>query len=129
MKATVHDGNSNKGKASLTFHPEIPVPGLYDIRLAYSPAASRSSQDTHHCKAMPEERRRFCWINANHPTEYGRFRSIGQFELNAGGDHILLRITNEGTDGYVVVDAVQWYLLDETDPESAESSRRTSRLC
>ena len=121
-----HDGNTNKGEASLTFRPEIPVPGLYEIRLAYSPAASRSSKTpitVHHAEGETT-----ILVDQREPLEeYGRFRSIGQFQL-LPGDENFLRITNKDTDGYVVVDAVQWYLLGDSDPESEENQKHYSQL-
>ena len=116
-----HDGDSSKGEASLTFRPKIPIPGLYDIRIAYSPAATRSSKTPITIRHAGGETE--VLMDQRDPlTEYGRFRSIGQFELEPG-DHNFLRITNKDTDGYVVVDAVQWFLIDDTDPESPESKQ------
>ena len=113
-----HDGNANKGEASLTFNPDIPIPGLYDVRIAYSPAQTRSSRTPITIQHAGGES--VIYLDQRKPvSDYDRFRSIGQFEFKPGESNSL-RITNEYTDGYVVVDAVQWYLIDETDPESEE---------
>src|SRR5262249_40464763 len=38
----VHDQNAGKGEKTLTFQPELPGAGRYEVRLAYSPGTSRS---------------------------------------------------------------------------------------
>ena len=41
------------------------------------------------------------------PSLEGSFVSLGTFEF-ASGEAAAVVVTNQGTDGYVVVDAVQW---------------------
>ena len=38
----LHDLDTGKGEKTLTFHPELPKAGKYEVRLAYVPAANRS---------------------------------------------------------------------------------------
>src|SRR4051794_30870493 len=40
----VHDENTGKGDKSITFQPELPMTGRYEVWLAYSPGASRAEK-------------------------------------------------------------------------------------
>ena len=113
------DGN-NKGQATLTFVPEFPRAGLYEVRFAYTAHDNR-------CASLPidilsldgeastriDERRP--------PTIAGRFESLGRYRFDGSGQWYV-RISNEGTTGPITVDAVQFLLVDDTQPTTAEST-------
>jgi hypothetical protein len=101
----VHDGDSGKGEKSIRFVPEIPRAGQYEIRLAYVPNENRAT-NTPVTITTP---RGSTTVRVNQRTapEIDRlFHSLGTFELPAGRQ-TTITVDNTGTDGYVVVDAVQ----------------------
>jgi cytochrome c553 len=115
----LHDGNSDKGDKSLTFETTIPVTGRYEVRLAYSPLKNRSTRTPVTIEHAQGEST--VQVNQQLPTpEYGRFLSLGEFNFEEESLSSITVSTN-GTDGYVVADAVQWFLLEEeTESKSPE---------
>ncbi len=116
-----HDGNTAKGSSTLTFDTLIPFDGIYDVRIAYSDAISRSSKTPVTIIHADGETTVFLDQRIA-PDTYGRFRSLGQFEFREGKTYTLT-VSNEDTDGYVVVDAVQWERI-----ESVNESSSTERI-
>lgn len=120
----LHDGNSDKGKKSLTFETTIPVMGRYEVRLAYSHLNNRSTRTP----VTIEHAHGKTTVIVNQqqaPSEYGRFHSLGTFEFGQNAAS-RVRISTNGTDGYVVVDAVQWFLVE--DKAESESPEREASL-
>jgi len=100
----LHDGNEAKGAKSIRFRPRLKEPGRYDVRIAYSAFSNRATNTpvTVHTPEGAETTR----INQRiEPPIGGLFFPLGTFRLDAEGT--VIEITNAGTDGYVVVDAVQ----------------------
>jgi hypothetical protein len=98
------DRNTEKGKKSLRFRPRLPQSGRYEIRLAYSAYNNRASNTpiTVHTssgekKVRVDQRRE--------PVINGLFTSLGTFDLDRNTAEIV--VSNDGTDGYVVVDGIQ----------------------
>jgi len=120
----LHDANSDKGTKSLTFETTIPVGGRYEVRLAYSHLKNRSTRTPVTIEHAQGETT--VLVNQRKPpSEYGRFQSLGTFEFSQGTPSSV-RISTEKTDGYVVVDAVQWFLVE--DDAQWESAERTEYL-
>lgn len=101
----VHDGNSDKGAKSLRFKSTVRRAGRYEARLAYSAHPNRATNVPVTLAAAGNEKA--ATINERRaPTIDARFVALGQLDLH-DGDEITVTILNRGTDGYVVVDAVQ----------------------
>jgi len=101
----VHDGNANKGNLKAVFTPEIPQAGKYELRLAYSPHETRAARVPITVKSGGKETKVF--FNEQTPLPGGEaLRTAGVFELSVGKDTVIT-ISNEGTEGFVIVDAVQ----------------------
>lgn len=103
----LHDQKSGKGEKSVTFTPDLPMAGIYEVRLAHCYNIRRSTNTPlmiHH--ADGETRMR---INQQDVPEHKRlFRTLGQFRFDAGRGG-WLKISTEGTEGkYVIADAVQF---------------------
>jgi hypothetical protein len=101
-----HDNNTKDGKAAARFEPAGLKPGRYEVRFAYTAHPNRASNvpvTIHHAGGE-----KTVTVNEQEsPPIDGSFVSLGTFEFAAGKDaHVI--VTNQGTDGYVVVDAVQW---------------------
>lgn len=101
-----HDGNAKDGNATARFEPAGLKPGRYEVRFAYTPNSNRASNvpvTVHHAggetTVTVDEKKA--------PPVEGGFISLGTFEIAAGTTAAVV-ISNKGTDGYVVMDAVQW---------------------
>jgi hypothetical protein len=110
----LHDLKAGKGFKSVTFTPEIPQSGRYEVRIAHCYNVRRSTRTPvtiRHANGEVTIR-----INQQKEPEHGRlFRSVGAFQFDAGRTG-WVRISNEGTevDKVVVADAVQFLeVLDQ----------------
>jgi hypothetical protein len=116
----LHDGNADKGKKTLTFVPDIPKSGKYEVRLAYTPGSNRSAKVPVHVLHLDGEYEGF--VNEQEvPAIDGRFVSLGTFRFEKGTQWYVL-VSNAGTTGHVVVDAVQ-FLPEELTPATKEGDR------
>jgi hypothetical protein len=99
-----HDGNTGKGQQRAIFKAALPSPGRYEVRIAYTALPNRASNvpvTIKHTagiqKATLNERKA--------PDIDGLFVSLGTWEFDRQGS---VEVSNEATDGYVIIDAVQW---------------------
>ncbi|WP_254508362.1 FAD-dependent oxidoreductase [Anatilimnocola floriformis] len=99
-----HDDKTNDGKASARFEAKLPKPGRYEVRLAFPPNGNRSAKvqvEVHSSgstKTLTVDQRQT-------PEIEKLFHSLGEFEFADSGAVV---ISNGGSNGYVVIDAVQW---------------------
>ncbi len=101
-----HDGNVAKGDQTARFVPELPKAGRYQVFVAYPWNANRASNvpvTIKHAdgetKVTIDQKKKPAVRELLHPV--GTFR----FEKGKAG---YVEISNAGTEGYVVIDAVQW---------------------
>ncbi len=101
-----HDSDQDKGMQSAKFVPNLPKAGKYRVAIAYTALANRATNVpvTVHYKGgektiMVNQRQK--------PTEQGLLLPLGVFEFDAGKQGYV-EIHNRGTDGHVIIDAVQW---------------------
>lgn len=100
----LHDDARGDGRSSITFRAAALPAGRYEVRVAYSPHETRA-------KNVPVEltvggRPTRLVLDETLPMPAGEvFRAIGTLEAD-GGD-VLIRISNQATQGFVIVDAVQ----------------------
>ena len=122
----LHDENEGKGLKTLSFAARVPKRGRYEVRLAWAPGAGRSSSvPILISSADGDFPMRFDLSGA--PTIEGRFASLGQYTFESNGANFVL-ISNEGTSGYVVADAVQFLPVEELDqPVEAASGPRDEK--
>ena len=106
----LHDQKSNKGESSVTFTPDLPVPGKYEVRMSHCYNVRRSTNTPITIRHADGEK--VMRINQQEVPKHGRlFRSLGAFRFEAGRKG-WLRISTEGTDGkYVIADAVQFIFV------------------
>ena len=99
------DKNEGKGEKTATFIAELKEAGQYEVRITYPESGNRASNvpvAIHHqggetvVKVNQKE---------NDSKDFG-FISLGVFEFKKGAAKVV--ISNKGTKGYVIVDAVQW---------------------
>lgn len=101
-----HDGNQRDGKSTATFRARLPKPGLYEVRLGYTAHSNRATNvpvEVHHDGGQTET-----VINQRkEPPVDGHFVSLGKYEFNKINPAVVV-VSNRETDGYVIIDAVQW---------------------
>jgi hypothetical protein len=99
-----HDNDARDGRASAVFSAELTVPGRYEVQVAWSPNANRATRvpvRVEHADGTSEAS-----VNQRErPPIDGLFGSVGVFRFEKGGT---VTITNAGTDGHVIIDAVRW---------------------
>jgi hypothetical protein len=101
-----HDGNTDRGKQSATFTPELPAAGSYEVRLAYTPHPNRASNarvTVWHADGLTSTT-----VNQQkRPPVDGLWVSLGTFRFDKGRSGSVT-VSNDRADGFVVVDAVQF---------------------
>jgi hypothetical protein len=102
----LHDGNADKGQKTLTFVPEFPRAGRYEVRLAYVPGGNRATKVPVNILHLDGEFTGH--INQREvPPIDGRFVSLGTFRFEKGSQWFVM-VSNEDRSGHVIVDAVQF---------------------
>lgn len=99
-----HDNDARDGKATAVFTATLPAPGRYEVQVAWSPNANRASNvpvRIDHAAGRSEVK-----LDQRRRPEIDRhFGAVGAYEFGATG---AVTITNAGTDGHVILDAVRW---------------------
>lgn len=104
----LHDMKAGKGEKSVTFTPDLPRDGLYEVRLAHCYNVRRATNTPvtiHHADGETTVR-----INQQQQPEHDKlFRSLGTFRF-AKGREGWVRVSNQGSDAgkVAIADAVQW---------------------
>lgn len=104
----LHDMKAGKGTKSVTFTPELPKTGWYEVRLAHCYNVRRSTKTPvtiHHADGETK-----VVINQQQEPEHGRlFRTLGTFRFETGRKG-WVRVSNDGTEAnkVVIADAVQF---------------------
>jgi hypothetical protein len=103
----LHDQKSDKGEKSVTWTPNLPQAGRYEVRVSHCYNVRRATTTPitiRHADGETTVR-----IDQQQTPPHGKlFRSLGIFRFLAG-DSGSVRIHTDGTDGkYVIADAVQF---------------------
>lgn len=122
----IHDQNRDKGNAQITFDGP-PEPGTYEVRIAFSGGANRASNVPVMLnlggKADDESLvRRFTINQRVEPAIDKLWHSLGEYDF-VDPKLAQLVIRNDGTDGYVLADAVKYVRstpASQTDSKSSE---------
>jgi hypothetical protein len=101
-----HDANADKGKASARFEAKLPTAGRYEVRVAYSPNKNRATNvpvTIAHADGEATAK-----VNQQTPGAVDKlWASVGTFAF-AADKPAVVTVSNSGTDGFVLVDAVQF---------------------
>src|SRR6185312_10208647 len=104
----LHDGNEGKGSKSARFDLDFPAPGRYEVRLAYTANANRATNVPITFESA-DGSTIFRFNQQKAPAGGSPFVSLGTFRFEPGKKGTVV-ISNEGTNGHVIVDAVQCVL-------------------
>jgi hypothetical protein len=100
-----HDNNKRDGKQTAKFVPDIPVAGKYQVRISYTPFTNRATNvpvTVTHADGETTVK-----VNQrSQPPIHDLFVSVGTFRFEKGKGGSVM-ISNDKTDGYVVIDSVQ----------------------
>jgi len=99
----LHDDNGQKGELTATYKFMLKEPGTYDVRLTYTPNANRASNVPVVIQHSGGEAK-LTLDQKKAPAIDRRFHSLGKFTFDK---EAVVTISNAGTNGYVVIDAVQ----------------------
>ena len=101
----VHDDKRGDGQSIATFHFKAPKSGRYDLRIAYSPHETRARKVPIAIESGGQKTT--FTFDQTHPLPAGEaFRSAGFIQLKADNDTKIV-ISNTGTKGFVIIDAIQ----------------------
>jgi hypothetical protein len=101
----VHDDNNAKGQLSLSYVPELPEAGEYEVVLISVPNANRATNVPVSIRVDGKE---MASVKVNQRQEEGNgFTSLGRFHLPKGKNTVVT-LSNKETDGYVVADGIQF---------------------
>ena len=102
-----HDDRRADGKSVATFQTKLPKVGKYEVRFAYTPNSNRAT-NVPVTVTFGDGKTTVVKVNEQKdPTIDGAFISLGEFEFT-NVYSASVKVTNEGANGYVVIDAVQW---------------------
>ncbi|NGN62964.1 FAD-dependent oxidoreductase [Streptomyces sp. A7024] len=99
----LHDGNGNKGITRLRFRPDLPDAGTWTVALRWTADPNRASN----VPVDVETSAGTTTKTVDQRTQGGQWVLLGSWDFTAGtGGSVLIR--TDGTDGYVVADAVRF---------------------
>ena len=121
----VHDNNANKGQRSIEFAFVAENGGRGKLQLAGSSGGNRAS-------AIPVSieigsQRTEVKINQRKVSEQPFWHDLGEFDITPG-DPVRVTVSNKGTDGYVVVDAVRFIRVDDDPVDAPEDDSKLGGL-
>ena len=115
----IHDDKQDLGRKSVTFRPEIPKDGEYEVRISYASGGGRAKNVPVVVHSADDEKTLI--VNQEKlPAIGGLFHSLGRYHFKQGNTGYV-RISNKSTDGYVIVDAAQFISVEELDQAKTDS--------
>ncbi len=101
----VHDDKRGDGHSIATFRFKAPKPGRYDLRIAYSPHETRAKKVPISIESGAQKTT--LTFDQTQPLPAGEaFRSAGFIQLTSEAETKIV-ISNTGTEGLVILDAIQ----------------------
>ena len=100
-----HDRNQAKGQKRVVYRLRVPRAGTWELRMSYSAHRNRAQRVPVEV-VLPVGPKRFVVDQTREPAIDGLWHSLGRFEL-AAGSRVTVTISNRGTKGHVIADAVQ----------------------
>jgi hypothetical protein len=101
-----HDGNTDKGAQTARFVADLPKAGRYQVFIAYPVNPNRASNVPVVIRHADGEAK-VTLNEKQQPKVNDLLEPVGTFRFEKGKAGYV-EISNAGTDGYVVIDAVQW---------------------
>jgi hypothetical protein len=106
-----HDGDSDKGHQQARFTVKVDESGLYQVSISYSAHPNRASNVPVYIQHADGETT--VQVDQRKTARIDKlFEPLGKFPFQSGKDYTVV-ISNAGTDGHVLVDALQLLPVDE----------------
>lgn len=102
----LHDGNQQKGTARAVFTADLPRSGKYAVRISYTAMSNRAS-NVRVTVGHADGETTVTVDQRQPPKIQGVMHEVGIFRF-LKDEPARVEISNAGTDGHVIVDAVQW---------------------
>lgn len=102
----LHDGDLDKGKKSATWKLTVPSSGTWRVGISYSAASNRATAVPVQVQAGDGVEQQFDLNQRKAIAGDAVFHELTRVTL-AAGQTVRVTISNAGTDGHVIVDAVQ----------------------
>jgi len=97
-----HDGDAEKGAKTVTYTPELPADGTYDVYLRWTQNRNRATNVPVEIVGVSGKET----VKVNQREKGGWVKvATGKFAAGKSGS---LTISNQATDGHVIADAVRW---------------------
>jgi hypothetical protein len=101
-----HDSDSLKGEQKAKFTPALPKAGNYSVAISYGALANRASNVP--VTVLHADGESIVVVNQKKkPGGKDNFHPLGIFRFESGKSGYV-QISNEGTNGHVIIDAVQF---------------------
>lgn len=100
-----HDDDKDKGNLSAVFRATLPKTGRYEVRLAYTANPNRATNVPVTIRSSDGETT--VRVNQRKAPQHAPFESLGVFSFHADQPAVVT-VSNDGTNGHVVIDAVQF---------------------
>ena len=103
----LHDGDTGKGEKQAVFRPHLAgkrPAERYEVRIAYTPNPNRATNARVTIRDADGERT--IKLNQRRSPARDGFEVVGRFRFGREAANEIV-ISNQGTDGHVIVDAVQ----------------------
>jgi hypothetical protein len=123
-KGYIHDEKIGKGEKSVTFTPNIPKSGMYEVRLSYAGGNGRDKKVPVTIRFSDGEKTIF--LDQSRQPRNGRlFHSLGRFRFAAGTEGSVT-ISTKGTTEFVIADAVQFLPVGSVKVTKAPKQKNSS---
>jgi hypothetical protein len=106
----LHDNHQADSKMRVRYTPKLPKAGKYEVRLFYSAHANRASNTLIMIHGTDGEKT--VKVDQRQAPKKGEGFSLGVFEF-AAGEKGWVEVRNDGADGFVIADAVQFIPIKE----------------
>ena len=100
----LHDGDSGKGRASVRYTLTVREPGLYDVAISFPAYVNRASNVP--VRVVHADGEDTVTVSQRVAPERPPFTVVGRFPFSPGVE-VVVELSNAGTDGYVIADAVR----------------------
>jgi hypothetical protein len=115
-----HDGNADKGAKSAKFSARVPADGDYQVLFAYTHGSNRATNTPVTIESA--DGKKSVTVNQKKSPPLGGFIALGQFRFLAAKEAVI-EVSNAGTNGHVIVDAVQIVTLEEFKLVQSEAKK------
>ncbi len=113
----IHDDNAAKGERRIVYRTDLPAGGMYEVRMSYTPGESRATNVPVVLQTADGER--IVTVDQRQvPAVDGLFTSLGTFRFT-NDQAAEVMISNAGTTGHVIVDAIQFLPVEVPAPDVA----------